>query len=137
MHLIAIGWLYVALMAAVVEAASPQGSVLGAVFTFVGYGVLPLAIVLYVMGSRHRRAAQRAADAAASLHDAMEGVSILGSPPLQGPRRGPFVAPGEGGGEGSQSTAAPRRRSPDAQGLDPDRGSHAAGHAVTPERIEP
>lgn len=92
MHLIAIAWLYVALMAAVVEATSSQGSVLGALFTFVGYGVLPLSIVLYIVRSRIRRAAQRNSAAAAS---------------------------------------------PDAQGLDPDRGSHASGHAVTPEREEP
>ena len=42
-------------------ALSPDGTVLGAVFTFVLYGVLPLSIVLYVMASpMRRRARQRA-----------------------------------------------------------------------------
>ena len=48
MHLVAIAWLYVALMMAVAEALSSQGSVLGALVTFVLYGVLPLSIVLYI-----------------------------------------------------------------------------------------
>ena len=34
MHLVALAWIYVVLMMAVVEALSPQGSVLGAFFTF-------------------------------------------------------------------------------------------------------
>jgi hypothetical protein len=42
---------------------SPQGTVLGAVFTFVLYGVMPLAIVLYVLGTPARRRARARADA--------------------------------------------------------------------------
>ena len=67
MILIAIGWLYVVLMMAVAEATSNQGSVLGAVFTFVFWGVLPLSIVLYVMNEparRRRRRAERLASVA-------------------------------------------------------------------------
>ena len=45
MYLIAIGWIYVVLMVALVEALSSNGTVLGAVFTFLLWGVLPLAIV--------------------------------------------------------------------------------------------
>ena len=66
MHLIAIAWIYVALMMAVAEALSSQGTVLGAVITFVLYGVLPLAVVLYILGTPARRRARRAAEAAAS-----------------------------------------------------------------------
>lgn len=54
MHLVAIVWMYIATMMAVVEAFSPQGTVLGAVVTFVLYGVLPVAIVLYLMNGRYR-----------------------------------------------------------------------------------
>ena len=61
MHLIAIGWIYVVLMMAVAEALSSQGSVLGAVITFVLYGVLPLSIVLYVLMTPARRRARRLA----------------------------------------------------------------------------
>ncbi len=66
MHLVALAWIYVVLMMAVVEALSPQGSVLGAFFTFLLYGVLPLSIVLYVMGAPMRRRARQRAEASAS-----------------------------------------------------------------------
>lgn len=56
MHIVALAWIYVVLMMALVEALSPDGTVLGAILTFVFYGVLPLSIVLYLMkrGSRRR-----------------------------------------------------------------------------------
>jgi mannose/fructose/N-acetylgalactosamine-specific phosphotransferase system component IID len=38
MYVVAIAWLYVVLLMAVAEALSSQGTVLGAVFTFVLYG---------------------------------------------------------------------------------------------------
>lgn len=63
MTLVTIAWIYVVLMMSVVEAMSPQGTVLGAVFTFLLYGALPLAIVLYVMGTPARRRARRRAEA--------------------------------------------------------------------------
>jgi len=59
---VAVAWMYVALMMALAEAFSPQGSVLGAVITFALYGVLPLSIVLYVMATPARRRARRAAE---------------------------------------------------------------------------
>ena len=64
MILIAFAWLYVVLMVAVVEATGSDGTVLGAIATFVLYGVLPLGIVLYLMLSPARRSARRAAEAA-------------------------------------------------------------------------
>jgi len=65
MHIVAIAWIYVVLMMAVAEALSSQGTVLGAVFTFLLYGVLPLSIVLYIIGTPARRRARRAAESAA------------------------------------------------------------------------
>lgn len=62
MYLVAIAWLYVALMMALAEATSSQGSVLGAVVTFALYGLLPISIVLYVMGAPRRREARRRAE---------------------------------------------------------------------------
>jgi membrane protein implicated in regulation of membrane protease activity len=59
MYLVALAWMYVVLMMAVVEAGSPQGTVLGAFFTFVLYGVLPLTLVLYLLGTPGRRRARR------------------------------------------------------------------------------
>lgn len=60
MFLVAIAWMYVVLMVAVVEATSPQGSVLGALFTLLLYGLLPLGIVLYLLGSPARKRLRRA-----------------------------------------------------------------------------
>ncbi|KNZ31739.1 MAG: hypothetical protein AD742_16810 [Methylibium sp. NZG] len=61
MALVGIGWLYVTVMMAVAEATSTTGTVLGAFVTLVFYGLLPLAIVLYLLNTPARRRAQRAA----------------------------------------------------------------------------
>jgi hypothetical protein len=59
MYLIVIAWLYVTLLMALAEAFSSQGSVLGAIITFVLYGLLPMALVVYLMGTPLRRKAIR------------------------------------------------------------------------------
>lgn len=64
MYLVAIAWGYVVLMMAVAEATGPNGTVLGAVITVLLYGLLPLSIVLYVLGTPARKRARRAAEAA-------------------------------------------------------------------------
>ena len=64
MILIAFAWMYVVLMVAVVEATGSDGTLLGAIVTFMLYGVLPLGIVLYLMLSPARRSVRRAAEAA-------------------------------------------------------------------------
>ncbi len=72
MYLTVIAWIYVVLLMSIAEATSVTGTVLGAVMTFLLYGVLPLSIVMYLMGTPSRRRAfkaleqQRRADAAAS-----------------------------------------------------------------------
>lgn len=48
----------------VAEAVSPVGSVLGAIVTFFLYGVGPLALVMYLLGTPMRRQARRAKEAA-------------------------------------------------------------------------
>jgi membrane protein implicated in regulation of membrane protease activity len=62
MYLIVIAWLYVTLLMALAEAFSTQGSVLGAIITFVFYGLLPMALVVYLMGTPLRRKAIRRQD---------------------------------------------------------------------------
>jgi hypothetical protein len=59
MYLIVIGWLYVTLLMALAEAFSTQGTVLGAIIIFVFYGVLPMSLVVYLMGTPLRRKAIR------------------------------------------------------------------------------
>ena len=63
MYLVLIAWMYVALMMALAEATSPVGSLLGAAFTFLLYGVLPMAVVGYIMGTPARRRAIKAKQA--------------------------------------------------------------------------
>lgn len=87
MYLIAIAWLYVVLMMAAAEAMAPSGTLLGAFFTLLLYGLLPLALVLYLMGTPQRRRARRAAEAASA------------------------VAPDDGG-EAAGSAVAPVRKEP-------------------------
>lgn len=73
MYLIAIAWFYVVLMMAVAEATNTTGSLLGATITFVLYGLLPISLVVYLMGSplrKRQRKAQEAAERAA--HEAGE-----------------------------------------------------------------
>lgn len=73
MVLVLIGWLYVTLMMAVAEASNTTGSILGAVVTFVLYGLLPVALVVYLMRTParrkalRRRAEQERAEAASSV----------------------------------------------------------------------
>lgn len=64
MHIVAVGWLYVALMMAVAEATNTNGTVLGAFFTFVLYGALPVSLVMYLMNTPARRRRIREREAA-------------------------------------------------------------------------
>lgn len=67
MYLVLIAWFYVALMMAVAEATSPVGTVLGAVFTFLLYGALPMVVVGYIMGTPARKRARLKREAAENL----------------------------------------------------------------------
>jgi len=74
MYIIPIAWIYVALMMAVAEATNSNGSVLGAFFTFLLYGVLPVALMMYFLGTPGRKRALRAKeqaerDAAVASHE--------------------------------------------------------------------
>ncbi|MFN5049942.1 hypothetical protein [Roseateles sp.] len=64
MYLVAIAWLYVVVMMALAEAVSSQGTLLGALFTLLLYGLLPLSIVMYLLGTPARRRARRLAEQA-------------------------------------------------------------------------
>ncbi len=62
MYLVAIAWMFVVVLMAITEAVSSIGTLLGALMTLLFYGVLPLSIVLYVMGTGSRRRAREAAE---------------------------------------------------------------------------
>lgn len=63
MYIIPIAWLYVALMMAFAEATNSNGTVLGAIITFVLYGLLPIGLMLYFMGTPARKRALREQEA--------------------------------------------------------------------------
>ena len=93
MYLIVIAWTYVALMMGVAEANHPNGTVLGAVFTVLLYGVGPVALLLYFMGRPARRAARRKREAEAAAAAAAS-------------------AQPDGGGEPSANAVPPVRKEP-------------------------
>lgn len=73
MYLVVIAWTYVAVMMAVAEATHPRGTVLGAIFTFLLYGVGPVALLIYLMGRPARRAARQAREAAEAAASGQPG----------------------------------------------------------------
>jgi len=98
MYLVLIAWIYVAFMMAVAEATSPVGTLLGAVFTFVLYGLLPMSVVGYIMGSPARRRAIKAKQAAEREHARVEAEAALAAPDAHR--------------EASSHTIAPERKEP-------------------------
>ncbi|MES2947556.1 MAG: hypothetical protein V4858_03345 [Pseudomonadota bacterium] len=63
MYIIPVAWLYVALMMSVAEATHSNGTILGAIVTFVLYGLLPIGLILYYMGAPARKRAIRSREA--------------------------------------------------------------------------
>lgn len=63
MILVLLAWLYVVMMMALSEALAPQGSVIGAAITFVVYGGVPLALLVYLLAAMARRRARLHAQA--------------------------------------------------------------------------
>lgn len=98
MHIVAVAWIFVVVLMTLAEATSTQGTVLGALFTFLLYGVLPLGIVLYVMGAPVRARARKAAEAAAA-------ASAQASAPASTQQR-------DGGGHAAGARVAPEREEP-------------------------
>ena len=89
MYLVAIGWMFVVVMMAAAEAMSPIGTVLGAIVTLVLYGLLPLSIVLYVMGTSARRRARLAAEAQAESSVEPDGGGHAAGDPISPERKEP------------------------------------------------
>ena len=68
MYIVAIAWMFVVVCMAAVEATTT--SVVGGLVTLFGYGVLPLALVLWLLGTpqrRRNRAGQAARPSGASF----------------------------------------------------------------------
>jgi hypothetical protein len=101
-NIVTLGWAYVVLMAALVEATGPDGSLLGAIVTVLLYGALPIAVLSYISGAGRRRRAARAAASAPATEGADAAASGRPGAGSDG------VDPG-GGGQAAGETLAPVR----------------------------
>lgn len=98
MHLVAIVWFYIALMMALAEATSTTGTVLGAIFTFLLYGILPVTLLRYLLGTPARRRARKAAEARTE-------TALPDMPPRSSTQP-------DGGGHAAGDPVAPERKEP-------------------------
>lgn len=101
MYLVAIAWIYVVLMMAVAEATNSNGTVLGAIFTFLLYGLLPLSLVIYLMRTPDRRKERKAREAA---EEAAAAAAAAASNPPDAGSHAPAAA--------QDSSVAPVREKP-------------------------
>lgn len=79
MYLVAIAWLYVVVLMALAEGVSDHGTWLGAAVTLTFYGLLPLAVALYLIGTPARRAARRRESVAAAAQPPDGGDHAAGA----------------------------------------------------------
>jgi len=75
MYIVAIAWIYVALMMGVAEATNTNGTVLGGIVTFILYGILPTSIIIYIMDSPRRKRVRLAQEREASEMAASQNVN--------------------------------------------------------------
>ena len=94
MYLIPIAWLYVAIMMALAEATNPQGTLLGAFFTLLLYGLLPLGILMYVLGGPARKRAKKESEAQAQAQAQSQAQTYAHSPSAAQPNEGAEAAAG-------------------------------------------
>ena len=104
MHIVAVGWIFVVVLMTLAEATSTQGTLLGAFFTLLLYGVLPLGIVLYVMGAPGRAKARRAAAAQPTAAAPASTPSASATPGS--------AAQGDAGGHAAGAGVTPEREKP-------------------------
>ena len=90
MYLIVIAWIYVVLMMSVAEATNSNGTLLGALVTFVLYGVGPVTLVVYLMGAPARSKAIKKREAEARARQ------VAAASPATDPTT-PSVEPDAGG----------------------------------------
>jgi hypothetical protein len=104
MYLIAIAWLYVALMMAVAEATNTTGTVLGAIVTFVLYGAMPVGLLMYFITTPGRKRAIKQREAA-------ELAAWQAQQPAAQPQPAASGQP-DGSGEAPADPVAPVRKEP-------------------------
>lgn len=123
MYLVVIAWIYVVLMMSVAEATNTTGTLLGAVVTFVLYGLLPVALVVYLMRApaRNKALKKRRADELAQYQAQAQAETRTQAQP-----------------SGLPDAQATPSSAPDGRGHAASGAEAVAGHpSVTPMRKEP
>lgn len=96
MYLVVIAWGYVVVMMSVAEATNTTGSVLGAIVTFILYGLLPIGLVVYIMSTPARKRKIKAREAAEQAQVHAQSPSTVdpdGSGHAPGTPEGGGIAP--------------------------------------------
>ena len=88
MYIVAIAWIYVALMMGVAEATNTNGTVLGGIVTFILYGILPTSIIIYIMDSPRRKRVRMARE-----HEAIELTKLQNGNEIQAKTPKPSADP--------------------------------------------
>jgi hypothetical protein len=110
MYIVPMAWLYVALMMAVAEANHPNGTLLGALVTFVLYGLGPVLLVMYLMGAPGRRRAIKSREAA-ELETA-NALKTQAQAQNQAQDKSQALAEPDAGSQAATDTVAPVREKP-------------------------
>ncbi|ABR91726.1 Uncharacterized conserved protein [Janthinobacterium sp. Marseille] len=80
MYIVAIAWIYVVFMMAITET-----SVVAGIMTFLLYGVVPVTIIVYVMGTGRRKRKRHAQEMQrrAQIRESEEAKAATSEPPPQ------------------------------------------------------
>ena len=112
MYLIVIAWMYVVLMMSIAEATNSNGTLLGALVTFVLYGAAPVALVVYLMGAPARSKAIKKREAESrALHIAAANPNTAPANPSVAPDASGH-APGGAEAVAGDAGIAPVRKEP-------------------------
>ena len=127
MYLLIIGWMYVVLMMAVAEATNSNGTVLGAIVTFVLYGLLPSGLLAYLMGTpaRNKRNKQQRAEAELAFAQQVAAATAEPTEPARPDETDSFST-----ADVSASSAPTSSSLQATQSTEPNTGSHPASGAV-------
>ena len=109
MYVVVIAWIYVVLMMSVAEATNTTGTVLGALVTFALYGLLPVGLIVYLMGTPARGRANKQREQY-EVQEAAENAQRLAASAMAEPVSSPPDAGSHAPG-GEVAVAAPAHAS--------------------------
>ena len=114
MYLVIIAWMYVVLMMSVAEATNTNGTALGAIVTFLLYGLGPAALVAYLMATpaRNRANKKRAAQELADFQAAQSAQSAQSAQPDTGSHSARGIEAVTAASDSASANVPPVRKEP-------------------------